>query len=135
MEIIEITKANYKEYLPLNIVAFSFASPGAMGDSGAIVIVTTGGVVYLANPFYGDISEDEVFQVCPPLKDCQFGIFDGKIPKEWQYHYMGCGNHLVIRGDISAQFSAILEREEKQEKVFLIEKWLDIVFEIIKIKL
>jgi ADP-ribosylglycohydrolase len=130
---IEITSANYKDYTFLDIVAFSSAHPGAMGDRGAIVIMTTDGCVYHTNPYYGDISEEEAGQICPPLKDCRFGMFGGgEIPKGWQTIYMGNGNHLVIKDDISAQFFAIVEREEKQGSLFLYKKWMDIVFEIIK---
>jgi hypothetical protein len=134
MERIEITKSNYKDYVSLDIVAFSFASPGAMGDSGAIIVVTKDGCVYRANPFFEDVSEEEVFQVCPPLKNCQFGMFGGgNIPEGWQSYYLGCGNHLVIRDDISAQFSAIIEREEFKKMGAVYQKWIDIVFEIIKV--
>ena len=34
MEFIELSKENYKDYLPLDIAAFSFAFAGAMGDAG-----------------------------------------------------------------------------------------------------
>ncbi len=131
----EITKANYKDYTSLDIIAFSSAHPGAMGDRGAIVIVTSDGCVYHTNPYYEDISEEEANQICPPLKDCRFGLFGGgEIPEGWRTFYMGCGNHLVIKDNIYAQFFAIVEREEKQGRVFLIKKWLDIMFEIINAK-
>ena len=122
------------DYVPLDIVAFSFASPGAMGDSGAIIVVTGEGHAYRTNPFFEDISMEEAFQVCPPLKDCQFGVFGGgKIPEGWQSHYLGCGNHLVIRDDISAQFSTVIEREEFKKMGAIYKHWIDIVFEVIKV--
>lgn len=43
MEFIELSKENYKDYLPLDIAAFSFAFAGAMGDAGGVVIITTSG--------------------------------------------------------------------------------------------
>ena len=48
----KLTRENYKECTGLDIVAFSSAAPGAMGDAGAIEVVTTKGEVYYANPFY-----------------------------------------------------------------------------------
>ena len=39
MIIIEITESNYQNYLDLDIVAFSFAFDGAMGEGGGIYIV------------------------------------------------------------------------------------------------
>ena len=102
------------DYVPLDIVAFSFASPGAMGDSGAIIVVTGEGYAYRTNPFFEDISMEEAFQ-------------------GWQSHYLGCGNHLVIRDDLSAQFSTVIEREEFKKMGAIYKHWIDIVFEIIKV--
>ena len=36
---IEITESNYKDYCSLDIVAFLFAQPGAMGDPGGVEII------------------------------------------------------------------------------------------------
>lgn len=133
MDITQITTSNYKNYGSLDIVAFSCASPGAMGDGGAIIVVTTDGSVYYANPYRSDISEEEALEICPPLKECHFGMFGGgDIPKGWQTIYLGCGNHLVISDSIAVQFHEIVERESIQEDFFLYRKWMDIVFEIIK---
>ena len=49
MDIIEITESNYREYQSLNIVAFSFAYEGAMGEMGAIYIICHDGQIYHAN--------------------------------------------------------------------------------------
>ncbi len=49
MSIIEITEANYRDYLSLDIVAFSFAYEGAMGEMGAIYIISRDGKIYHAN--------------------------------------------------------------------------------------
>lgn len=37
---IELNGNNYSEFTPLDIVAFSYAAPGAMGERGGIKIVT-----------------------------------------------------------------------------------------------
>ena len=39
MNIIEINESNYQAYTKLDIVAFSFAYEGAMGDAGSIYII------------------------------------------------------------------------------------------------
>ena len=43
MSIIEITESNYQDYPSLDIVAFSFAYEGAMGEMGAIYIIDRDG--------------------------------------------------------------------------------------------
>ena len=50
----EIDNNNYLSYTHLNIVAFSFAHGGAMGDPGGIIIIDAEGQTYHANYAYGD---------------------------------------------------------------------------------
>lgn len=54
MNIIEISESNYQDYFSLDIVAFSFAYEGAMGEMGGIYIIDRGGQIYHANYFMGD---------------------------------------------------------------------------------
>ena len=99
---IDITKSNLQEYYSLNIVAFSFAVPGAQGEGGGIYIITEEGRIYHTNIVWGDICIDDAFLICPPLKDCHFAVFGAdKKPDGWNYHYMGAGNHLFIKDDIA----------------------------------
>ena len=131
---IEMTKSNYKNYDFHDIVAFSCASPGAMGDRGTVVIVTTEGSVYHTNPYFGDMTEEETFQICPLLKECHFGMFGGgDIPEGWHSFYLGGGNHLVVNDVIVLQFLEITEKEVNQKGGYLYNKWLEIVFEIINV--
>lgn len=39
----------------------------------------------------------------------------------------------MIRDDISAQFSTVIEREEFKKMGTVYKQWIDIVFEIIKV--
>ena len=39
MNVIEITESNYQDFATLDIVAFSFAYEGAMGEMGGIYII------------------------------------------------------------------------------------------------
>ena len=64
----EIDKSNFNDFKTLDIVAFSKTAPGAMGDAGAVVIVTTDRRVFHTNPDFGSISTDQVYQVCPPKR-------------------------------------------------------------------
>ena len=133
---IEINKSNYKDYDFHDIIAFSIASPGAMGDRGAVVIVTSEGKVYHTNPYWGDMTEEETFQICPPLKECHFGMFGGgNIPEGWRSFYLGGGNLLVVNDVIVPQFLEITEKEVNQKGGYLHNKWLDIVLEIINVSL
>ena len=71
MDIIEITESNYREYQSLNIVAFSFAYEGAMGEMGAIYIICHDGQIYHANYCQGDdpLDPSHINDIIPVLKD------------------------------------------------------------------
>lgn len=128
----EIDKSNFKRFKNLDIVAFLRAAPGAMGDAGAVEIVTFDRCVYHANPDFGDISMDQVCQVCPPLKDCHFMTFGGgKIPQGWSTVYLGMGNYLVMKDAIFDFFSEAVEQAGFCTPAGLYGAWLDIVLNIL----
>ena len=128
----KLTRENYKGCTGLDIIAFSSAAPGAMGDAGAVEVVTSKGEVYYANPFYEDIEMEQVFQVCPPLSECRFGVFGGGvIPEGWKTVYLGFGNHLVLHESISEDFRKEAELSEIKEVGDLYNKWMDVVRRIL----
>ena len=52
MNVIEINSENYKDYLHLDIIAFSFAGEGAQGEGGGLWMVTSDGKLYHTNFAY-----------------------------------------------------------------------------------
>ena len=103
---IALNPTNYKEFLPINIIAFSFAEGGAMGEGGSIIIVSDNGKSYRLNYVWDDWSEDCIYEVCPILKECSLCAFERiKYPKGWIYRYMGVGNHLLIHELLEKRFS------------------------------
>ena len=129
---IEIYNSNYREYMPLNIVAFSYAASGAMGEGGGIYIITEEGNVYHTNIVYGDMSIDNVFLICPPLRDCQFSWFGAdKIPDGWSYHDMEAGNHLCVKDNIS---KIVKEMSVGLEPSELYQQWKVIVIQAIDLR-
>ena len=75
MNIIEISESNYQDYFSLDIVAFSFAYEGAMGEMGGIYIIDRGGQIYHANYFMGDdcLGRDHIKDVIPVFVDLVHG--------------------------------------------------------------
>lgn len=132
-EVIKLTKDNYNDYDLLDIVAISIASGGAMGDPGAIEIVTSGGKVFYANPLYEDISTEQVFTACPILSEVELGIFGCvKKPIGWNFIYLGYGNHLILHDSISKQFKLGQKRRHKEiQNRLLYSVWMDIVLDCI----
>lgn len=129
-EMVEITQSNYQYFKELDIIAFSCAECGAMGEHGGIIMVDTQGRVYHTNML--EVSEEVLFSVCPPLKDCCWGFFGHceKLPKGWMHQYLGCGNHLLVKeGDVDK----LRERTKGiQKRGELYQKWLTIVLTMIK---
>lgn len=99
MNTIEINELNYQAFHKLDIVAFSVASPGAMGEGGSIYIIDKDGQLYHANYCHGEnrIQGKHIKDIIPVIEDIQFGMFDSKSNnEEWIPLYLGFGNHLLI---------------------------------------
>lgn len=106
MKIIEIDSSNYAQHQNLDIIAFSFANPGAQGKRGDIKIVTSDGTVYHTN-YVDRISLDEVQCFCSPLKDCNFNLFGASVPEGWTSFYMGGGNFLVVKDSFTETITKV----------------------------
>lgn len=131
MNIITITKDNYTDYDLHDVVAISFATGNAMGDPGAIEIITSNGGVFYANPEYEDISLEQIYTVCPDYLEIDSRWFEGtKNPQGWEHIYLGWGNHLYIKETIYAPFQIGLKQKKKQIKENLLyNNWKDIVLD------
>ena len=105
-EVIYIGDKNYKCYLNLDVIAFSFAYGGAMGSGGEIIVITKEANIYSMNYVFGDMTIEMCDEVCPPLKDCLFGFFEvEKTPDGWKGISLGAGNFLVLAESIYNQLS------------------------------
>ena len=119
---IEIKKSNYKDYLPISMIAFSFAGGGAQGDPGGIKIVDIDGRIFYLNHAFGDLNENEVKEICPPLKE--------RSPEGWQIINMGMGNTLFVSKSILQQFQEKTKDIKTPSGYY--SRWVNIVLNIIK---
>ena len=124
--IIELQKSNFKDYLPINMIAFSYANGGAQGEPGAILIVDTDGRTFHLNYAYGDLSKDEVYEICPPLKENS----PEKDPEGWHKINMGMGNTLFVSKSILQQFKEETKDIHRPDGYYL--TWKKVVLNIIK---
>lgn len=128
-EVIYIDEKNYGQYSNLNIVAFSLAYGGAMGSPGEILVVTKDAKIYSMNYVYGNMTIEMCFEVCPPLKDCEFGMFDvEKTPEGWKGARLGMGNFLVLSEPAYNQLKP--ELSEMQPHI-LYGKWIDMTLNLL----
>lgn len=105
-DVIYIDEKNYRDFLNLNVIAFSFAHGGAQGSPGEIIVIAQDGQKYSMNYAYGYMTIEMCDEVCPPLKDCLFGFFEvEKTPDGWKGISLGAGNFLVLAESIYNQLS------------------------------
>ena len=137
MEFVELSKENYKDYLPLDIAAFSFAFAGAMGDAGGVVIITTDGELYYFNYAYQDFSGDDVDTILPILSQCELPIFGetDRVPEGWRHISLGAGNNLLMKNQYVEPFFRMHEEYAKMVDEIdscLYRSWLKIMVKILK---
>ena len=135
-EFIEITQSNFKSYSDIDIAAFSFAVPGAMGEGGGVIIVDTNGVLYHTNYCREDFDETELNAILPVMKDVKLGLFGGDlVPEQWTALYMGYGNHLIFKQFYSEKFMQSLKDNRIDDYGIqegeLYQKWLNLMLEIV----
>ena len=132
MERIELTKSNYKGYLPIDIAAFSFAAAGAMGEHGGVIIVGSDAQVYHLNYVHGEWdSFDDIIEICPLLRDCHFTVFGtgSDVPEGYQFAYLGFGNYLVVKSDFWKEFNDMKDSYKGDE--ILYNTWLGFMLDIL----
>ena len=130
-ELIEITEFNYKDYRSIDIVAFLFAQPGAMGEPGGIEIIDEQGRFYHTNYCWEGISYEHLCEVVPALKGCKFEVLGHQAPQGWEAVYLGMGNHLTIKADYYHQFKEETHNRHIEKASQLYQQWVEIVLKLL----
>lgn len=126
MNHIEITESNYRDYMSLDIVAFSFAHGGAMGEPGGIVIIDRNGTRYHANYCYGNdhLQPDHIKDIIPDFEDIDWKqIHNEPYHGDWYFVYLGYGNNLLMRKEISEGFKQKVEAAHFEHSGELYQQW------------
>lgn len=111
----ELNKKTFKD-----IMFFSLAEGGAMGEPGGIVFYNKEGKTYHFNYVYGDADMGKVENLFPVLSECRFGMFgiNSTVPDGWNYVNLGMGNHLIVNDEVYPRFKELLEGEEEPSVVY-----------------
>ena len=123
---IELSKSNYKNYLPLNIIAFSYATGGAQGEPGGVTILDKEGNFFHFNYVYVDWKNDEIFEICPFLKEIEIN----RNPENFERMNMGMGNTLFVNKSILPEVKEKTKDIKRPDELFL--QWRKIIYDIIK---
>ena len=94
--IYQICNEDLKKAAFTNAQFIMIAEGGAMGEPGAVNIVTAGGSVFHCNYVFGDIDFRKLCKAIPVLKDWEVGMFDDyeESLNGWRGGYLGAGNHV-----------------------------------------
>ena len=128
---IEITESNYKDYGSLDIAAFLFAQPGAMGEPGGVEILDVQGCCYHTNYCWKGISYEQLCEVVPVLKESKISIVGHQVPEGWVAVYLGMGNHLTIKADYYSQFEEETRNRHIEEASQLYQQWFGIMLKLL----
>ena len=130
MEIIEISESNYQDYTNLDIVAFSYAEDGAMGEKGAIYIIDRDGHIYHANYCVTDnyIDPIHVKDVIPVFENLGSALLDSETQKaNWVLEDLEFGNTLYMVREISDDFNKAVKEGDYHGFGVLFQHWPGIV--------
>lgn len=122
----DLTKATFKD-----VMFFSLAESGAMGEPGAVLFYVKSGELYHFNYVYGDVDIKKVEKLFPTLAECNFGLFGlgSSVPKGWNYVSLGMGNHLIVNDEVFAAFTEQIGAETEPSVVYM--NWLNVAESII----
>ena len=123
---IELFKSNYKNYLPINIIAFSYATGGAQGEPGGVTILDKEGKFFHFNYAYGDLKKDEILEICPVFLEIE--LINRNL-ENFERMNMGMGNTLFVNRTI---FPEVKEKTKDKRPDQLFSQWKKIIFDIIK---
>ena len=125
---VDINKATFK-----NVMFFSIAESGAMGEPGGVLFYVESGELYHFNYVYGDVDIKKVENVFPTLADCEFGAFgiDSSVPTGWKYVSLGMGNHLIIKEMLYEGFMSEFPEYARPSEIY--SQWIDVAQKIISL--
>lgn len=108
-----------------------FAEGGAMGEAGAVYIVTAGGSIFHLNYVYGDIRLKKLYQTIPVLKNFSEGQYEENADIcGFFFIYLGAGNNLFVREDAYEEFIQMTGTDKAPEELYAI--WMDVAWKIIE---
>lgn len=122
----DLTKATFK-----NVMFFSLAEGGAMGEPGAVLFYVKSGELYHFNYVYGDVDIKKVEKLFPTLAECRFGLFGigSSVPEGWNYVSLGMGNHLIVNDEVFSLFAEKIDLDAEPSMIYM--NWLDVAGSIV----
>ena len=133
-KMLEVCNADINKALFKNVMFFSLAEPGAMGQPGAVIFYVKSGELYHFNYVCGDVDMSKVEKKFPVLAETHFGVFgiNTTVPEGWHYVYLGMGNHLLIKDEVYEAFRDVFAQDTPPEIYY--QNWIDAAGVILGVK-
>ncbi|MBP5228859.1 MAG: hypothetical protein J6Z32_01760 [Bacteroidales bacterium] len=129
---IYLSSENYKEFLPVKVVAFTYAEFGAMGDPGRVELIDVQGRVFLFYLQEDKLKISEVEEFFPEFKSllyfpkkaffCTRNGYLESFYEGWSEFDLGMGNHLIFSGVIKKELTEKLLNLESYNRFCIAEK-------------
>lgn len=132
-----------QDLIGIEVAAIQIAEGGAMGRPGGVFIVTTDARVFLTYlrghlPEEGSHREmvgEDIVSIIPMIADFRSGLMGYGVqhPAGWYHHYLGMGNHLLVKAEYEPLFlkeAQILEGQNPEE--ILYNLWLEAILNVLK---
>ena len=131
-QIIELCNADLNKATFKNVLFFSVAEEGAMGEPGGVLFYVKSGELYHFNYVFGDVDLEKVKEFFPTIGKCKFGMFGlgSSVPQEWNYVNLGMGNHLIVRDEVFNWFLEDIGIDTPPSTIY--RNWLEVADEILK---
>lgn len=133
-EPIGLCNTDLKKEIFKDVMFFSLAEGGAMGEPGAVLFFSKSGELYYFNYVYGDVDINKVQRLFPVLEKCEFGMFglNSVVPTGWQYVNLGMGNHLIVNDEVYDIFRKKIDVDGDPGYVYM--NWKSVAKEILNNK-
>lgn len=132
-----------QDLIGIEVAAVQIAEGGAMGRPGGVFIVTTDARVYLTylrgllseEGSHREMNEEDIVSIIPMIADFRSGLLGYGVqhPAGWHHHYLGMGNHLLVKTEYEPLFlkeAQILEGLNPEE--ILYNLWLEAILKALK---
>lgn len=126
MEEIVLTSENYKKFLPVKVLTFTYAELGAMGDPGRVVLIDSRARVFRFYLQEDKLKLSEVAEFFPEFsslisfpKKALFNTTNGYLEsfyEDWSELDLGMGNHLIFKSIIKKDLTEELLGLESYER-------------------
>lgn len=131
-EPIRLCNNDLKKEIFKDVMFFSIAEGGAMGEPGAVLFYSKSGELYYFNYVYGDVDIIKVERLFTVLEKCKFEVFglDSVTPAGWKYVNLGMGNHLIVNDEVYDKFREKID--VNGHPGFVYRNWRNAAEEILK---